>query len=45
MRAARIGYLTLMETGSVVDAVEQAVRSMELNSFFNAGYGSVLTRF
>lgn len=34
-----------METGSVLDAVEEAVKSMELNSDFNAGYGSVLTRF
>jgi L-asparaginase / beta-aspartyl-peptidase len=33
-----------METGSVLDAVEEAVKSMELNSNFNAGYGSVLTR-
>uniref|UniRef100_A0A7G3AN31 Putative isoaspartyl peptidase/l-asparaginase n=1 Tax=Lutzomyia longipalpis TaxID=7200 RepID=A0A7G3AN31_LUTLO len=41
--AARIGYQTLMETGSVLDAVEQAVRSMELDSGFNCGYGAVLT--
>lgn len=33
-----------METGSVLDAVEAAVKSMELDSKFNAGYGSVLTR-
>lgn len=33
-----------METGSVLDAVEEAVKSMELNSDFNAGYGSVLNR-
>lgn len=43
--AAQIGYKTLKETGSVLDAVEQAVRSMELSADFNAGYGSVLTRF
>lgn len=42
--AARVGYKTLIETGSVLDAVEDAVRSMELSSDFNAGYGSVLTR-
>lgn len=42
--AARIGYKTLIETGNVLDAVEQAVRSMELDDDFNAGYGSVLTR-
>lgn len=42
--AARIGYKVLNETGSVLDAVEQAVRSMELSADFNAGYGSVLTR-
>lgn len=43
--AAQIGYKTLIETGNVLDAVEEAVRSMELNADFNAGYGSVLTRF
>ncbi|XP_055712081.1 probable isoaspartyl peptidase/L-asparaginase CG7860 [Phlebotomus papatasi] len=41
--AARMGFKALMETGSVLDAVEQAVRSMELNGGFNAGYGAVLT--
>lgn len=30
-------------TGNVVDAVEEAVRSMELDQYFNAGYGAVLT--
>lgn len=33
-----------METGSVLDAVEQAVRTMEVDTEFNAGYGGVLTR-
>ncbi|GAB0087188.1 Probable isoaspartyl peptidase/L-asparaginase CG7860 [Sergentomyia squamirostris] len=41
--AARIGYQALMETGSVLDAVEQAIRSMELDEAFNCGYGAVLT--
>lgn len=43
--AARLGYKVLNETGSVLDAVEEAVKSMELSSDFNAGYGAVLTRF
>lgn len=34
-----------MATGNVLDAVEEAIRSMELNADFNAGYGGVLTRF
>ncbi|CRK91256.1 CLUMA_CG004936, isoform A [Clunio marinus] len=42
--AAKVGYNVLKETGSVLDAVEHAVRSMELDDDFNAGYGSVLTR-
>lgn len=41
--AASVGYAKLKETGCVLDAVEEAVRSMELDPFFNAGYGSVLT--
>ncbi|KAL9886096.1 putative isoaspartyl peptidase/L-asparaginase GA20639 [Glossina fuscipes fuscipes] len=40
--AAHIGYETLLSTGDVVSAVEEAVRSMEANGAFNAGYGSVL---
>lgn len=41
--AARLGYAKLLlEGGTVVDAVEEAVRSMELDEHFNAGYGSVL---
>lgn len=43
--AAQVGYKVLMETGSALDAVEEAVKSMELNADFNAGYGAVLTRF
>ncbi|EAT37031.1 AAEL010938-PA [Aedes aegypti] len=41
--AAKVGYAKLQESGSVLDAVEEAVRSMELDPYFNAGYGSVLT--
>ncbi|XP_019563193.3 isoaspartyl peptidase/L-asparaginase-like [Aedes albopictus] len=40
--AARVGYLVLMNNGTVLDAVEEAVRIMESDSNFNAGYGSVL---
>lgn len=36
--AARLGYDKLMAGGSVLDAVEEAVRSMELDENFNAGY-------
>lgn len=42
--AARTGYKVLMETGSVLDACEAAIRSMEIDVIFNAGFGSVLTR-
>ncbi|KAH8377824.1 hypothetical protein KR093_007268, partial [Drosophila rubida] len=42
-KAARTGYETLLQTGSVLDAVEQAVNSLEQDGNFNAGYGSVLT--
>ncbi|KAH8405197.1 hypothetical protein KR222_008331, partial [Zaprionus bogoriensis] len=41
--AARRGYETLLQTGSVLDAVEQAVNALEQDATFNAGYGSVLT--
>lgn len=41
--AAKKGYLKLKQTDCVLDAVEEAVRSMELDPYFNAGYGSVLT--
>uniref|UniRef100_A0A1A9WCK5 Isoaspartyl peptidase/L-asparaginase n=1 Tax=Glossina brevipalpis TaxID=37001 RepID=A0A1A9WCK5_9MUSC len=40
--ASHIGFETLLSTGDVVSAVEKAVRSMETNGAFNAGYGSVL---
>ncbi|XP_058811657.1 probable isoaspartyl peptidase/L-asparaginase GA20639 [Topomyia yanbarensis] len=40
--AARVGYQVLMNNGSVLDAVEEAVRIMESDSNFNAGFGSVL---
>lgn len=35
--AARLGYAKLKSTGSVLEAVEEAVRSMELDDNFNAG--------
>lgn len=41
--AAKLGYKKLIKTDSAMDAVEEAVRSMELSEYFNAGYGSVLT--
>lgn len=41
--AARLGYKLLTSGGSVLDAVEAAVKSMELDEYFNCGYGSVLT--
>lgn len=40
--AAHLGYAQLAANGSAVDAVEAAVRSMELDEHFNAGYGAVL---
>lgn len=42
-RAARVGYRTLIETESAIQAVERAVNVMERDEYFNAGYGSVLT--
>lgn len=41
--AAKEGYRVLTSGGSVVDAVEAAVKIMELDDNFNCGYGSVLT--
>ncbi|XP_044253305.1 isoaspartyl peptidase/L-asparaginase isoform X2 [Tribolium madens] len=41
-KAASLGYKILKNGGSVVDAVEEAVKSMEDDEAFNAGYGSVL---
>lgn len=42
-QSAQIGYYTMMQEGSAMDAVEAAVKHMELDDFFNAGYGAVLT--
>lgn len=42
-KAANIGYNKLMESDSSIAAVEAAVRYMEYDEYFNAGYGSVLT--
>lgn len=36
-QAVRVGYECLQNGGSVLDAVEVAVCSMELNEHFNAG--------
>ncbi|XP_063916766.1 isoaspartyl peptidase/L-asparaginase-like [Zophobas morio] len=41
-KAASLGYKILRNGGSVLDAVEEAVKSMEDDEAFNAGYGSVL---
>ncbi|XP_077289327.1 putative isoaspartyl peptidase/L-asparaginase GA20639 isoform X1 [Arctopsyche grandis] len=40
--AASLGYKCLNSGGSILDAIEVAVRSMEDDEAFNAGYGSVL---
>ncbi|XP_074751963.1 isoaspartyl peptidase/L-asparaginase isoform X3 [Athene noctua] len=42
VRAALRGYGILKQGGSALDAVEEAVRSMEDDPHFNAGCGSVL---
>ncbi|XP_072713935.1 isoaspartyl peptidase/L-asparaginase isoform X2 [Ciconia boyciana] len=42
VRAALRGYGILKQGGSALDAVEEAVRSMEDDPHFNAGRGSVL---
>lgn len=42
-QSVQIGHYTLLQSGSALDAVEAAVKHMELDDFFNAGYGSVLT--
>lgn len=42
-KAANIGYAKLLESDSAIAAVEAAVRYMEYDEYFNAGYGSVLT--
>lgn len=41
--ATKVGYEKLLNHGSALDAVEAAIRTMELDEYFNAGYGSVLT--
>lgn len=42
-KAAYEGYKELIEAESALKAVEKAVNVMELDEYFNAGYGSVLT--
>lgn len=42
-QSAQIGFYVLMQTGNALEAVEAAVKHMELDADFNAGYGSVLT--
>lgn len=42
-KAAKEGYKVLTQGGSVLDAVEAAVKYMENNENYNAGKGSVLT--
>jgi len=42
--AANAGYAALKKSNNVLDAVEEAIKVMELDDNFNAGYGSVLTR-
>ena len=43
-RAAAAGWAVLGAGGSALDAVEAAVRTLEDDPQFNAGYGSVLNR-
>ncbi|GJQ73307.1 hypothetical protein Trydic_g13678 [Trypoxylus dichotomus] len=40
--AAHEAYISLKETGSALDAIERAIKIMENNEVFNAGYGSYL---
>lgn len=42
-QSAQIGFYVLTQTGNALDAVEAAVKHMELDEFFNTGYGAVLT--
>lgn len=42
--AARVGWAVLERGGSALDAVEAAVRTLEDDGEFNAGYGAVLNR-
>lgn len=41
-KAATVGYKVLKKSGNVLDAVEEAIKIMEANEYFNAGYGSAL---
>lgn len=41
-KAAQIGYEVLKGGGTAMDAVENAVQTLEDNGIFNAGYGSAL---
>jgi beta-aspartyl-peptidase (threonine type) len=43
-RAAEVGATVLGAGGTALDAVEAAVRALEEDERFNAGYGAVLTR-
>lgn len=42
-QAVRLAYEILSAGGTALDAVEVAVKSLELDENFNSGYGSVLT--
>lgn len=42
LNAVRVGWKLLEEGGSALDAVEAAIRVLEDDPVFNAGYGSVL---
>lgn len=44
LNALTIGWKTLIDGGSAVDAVEQAIKSMEDDETFDAGYGSHLNQ-
>lgn len=39
--ATRAGYEKLKTTGSVMDAVEEAVRQLEIDEYFNAGKNQI----
>ena len=42
-KAADLGYKVMLEGGTSLDAVEQAIIILENNHLFNAGKGSVYT--
>lgn len=44
VRAARIGHTVLANGGTAVDAVEAAIRDLEDDEAFDAGFGSFLNR-